>query len=124
MAKSREFTEYSQTVEDADGDEHTHVSRVHIVTRDTQGEVTVRGVGQVNVTPGSVLVETDRPDQYDVISASDWEKMNMTEGDGGTAPIPVDDSTAYPVDTAVDDSDSDFADDEIVPANGGGKHGR
>lgn len=106
--KDREFTDYVSTVEDEDGDEHSYTSRVHVVTKDTAGEVSVRGVGQVHVTAGSVLAETDRPGVYDVIPAKDWENMGLTPANEPAPAAPSGDVDATSLDTT--DEFDPFAD--------------
>lgn len=83
--KELEFAEFTNTYEDADGDEHQTTTRAHVVTKDTAREVTVRGMGQVNVGVGTVLVETDRPGVYDTISKKDWDASGYMDASAPTA---------------------------------------
>jgi hypothetical protein len=75
----REFTEYEGTGSDQDGEDVTSTVRAHVVTKDTAGEVTTR-TGNQNVSVGQVLVETDRPGVYDVLSADEWDSTDYSDG--------------------------------------------
>lgn len=68
--------------------------RAHVVTDDTAGEVNTM-VGAREVRKGDVLVESDRPGQYDVYNADMWSELTTS-----SAP------TKDPV--TVDDSDDDY----------------
>lgn len=82
----REFQEYTAVGKDANGDDVELTTRAHVVTSDTAGEVNVRGLGAQNVPAGSVLVETDRPGVYDVITGKDWESMGLASA--SAVPVP------------------------------------
>jgi len=72
MVAEKEFKDYTATYEDADGDKHKSTVRAHVVTEATAGTVVTR-TGTQDVDKGSVIVETDRPGVYDVLSADDWK---------------------------------------------------
>lgn len=78
----REFVEY----EAADG---SSTIQAHIVTEETAGEVFTR-VGSTQVGPGSVIIATDRPEVFDVLSEEQWNATGYS--DAATAPDAPSDS--------------------------------
>lgn len=67
---SVEFTEFSN--------DSGFTTKAHVVTDETSGMYVLSTSSQEQFVPsGSVLVPGSRPDVYDVVSAADWEKMNM-----------------------------------------------
>lgn len=78
-----EFKEYRQN---ADGP----VTRAAVLTDSEAGPYVIQGfTGETYVGPGAVLVETARPGVYDMVSAKDWEAMEMRDGDFPVADIGV-----------------------------------
>lgn len=70
MAK-REFVEFTGVGQDADGEDVESTIKAHVVTKETAGEYVGRD-GNAQVREGQVLIETDRPGIYDVLSAEQW----------------------------------------------------
>jgi hypothetical protein len=76
------FDDYHHTYKDVHGNDNTTTVRAHVVTtdtakvRDTDGRTISREVatrtGSVTVKPGDVMIETERPGQYDVQTADEW----------------------------------------------------
>jgi hypothetical protein len=82
MAKELEFEEHTAQVPDADGDNHPHVVTAAKVTKENYRAVggenrTVNVVGSVPVTlkPGHVVVKTDNPNEYEVHTSDQWDKL-------------------------------------------------
>lgn len=83
-----EFKEYSAKVTDADGDDHTVISRAAAVDAETAksiGDVQTR-IGTQRLNDGDYVVETSRPGVYDVFSAKDWEANGFQSGDSPSGP--------------------------------------
>lgn len=77
-----EFVEYTQP-------ETGFKTLAHVVTEDTAGEYVLSTSSQSQyVAPGNVLVPGSRPDQYEAVSAKDWDAMSMV---GGPDPVDEDD---------------------------------
>lgn len=85
MAVKREFQEFTGIGTDQDGEDSESTITAHVVTKDTSGEVTTR-TGNETVRAGSVLVETDRPGIYDVLSADQWASTGYGQ-EAATAPV-------------------------------------
>ncbi|SRR6266496_1963999 len=90
MAKELDFQEYSATITDDDGDEHTTTVRAAVITDDlvylidpNTGNKVRREVktptGGRQVSLGDVYVETERPGIYDYLTGEAW----ATTGYGG-----------------------------------------
>lgn len=71
--KPIDFKEFTAKVKDNDGDEHESTVLAHVVTNDTQGRSVATRTGSYETVEGNVLVQTDRPGVYDVLSADAWK---------------------------------------------------
>lgn len=79
MAKGFDFKDTKTAVKDSDGDSHDHSVSAARVTKDNAGEVRTRG-GVRTVVPGDVLVTTDAPDVYDVLTSDQWKATGYSSG--------------------------------------------
>lgn len=81
----REFVEY----EAADGGSTV---KAHVVTEETAGEVFTR-VGTQNVSAGDVIVATERPEVFDVMSADQWNNTGYADTAGSAFDAGSDDNS-------------------------------
>lgn len=79
MAKGFEFKDAKTSVKDDDGDTHEHTVSAARVTKETAREVRTRG-GVRTVVAGDVLVNTDIPDVYDVLTSDQWKDTGYSSG--------------------------------------------
>lgn len=81
MTKEMEFRDYTARVEDSDGDPHESTVRAHVVNDDTKDREIVTRVGTQVVAKDHVLVETDAPGVYDVLTPDAWKSTGYAAGD-------------------------------------------
>ncbi len=79
MTKELNFKDTSTSVKDDDGDSHEHTVSAARVTKATEREVRTRG-GVRTVVAGDVLVATDVPDVYDVLTSDQWKATGYSTG--------------------------------------------
>lgn len=73
MAKTLKFTDYTAEYEDSDGDKHTSVVSAARVTADNKGREVNTRTGAVTLSAGNVVVATDNPNVFDVVTAEQWK---------------------------------------------------
>ena len=66
------FSEYDAPIVDEDGDDTGDVSTVRACVLTEKTEINTRTGAQV-VPKGSVVIETDRPGTYDVLTGDQWK---------------------------------------------------
>lgn len=93
MSEGYDFQEYTATVDSGDGEQESTVQAATVTAEQAGNDVNTRA-GVQSVNEGDVLVQTEQPGVYDVLSADDWSGTGYASGGTTVAPGSGDDAGA------------------------------
>jgi hypothetical protein len=79
-------------------DNQTSTVRAHFVTKEEAGQQVETTAGVQQVQEGTVLVETSRPDRYDILTKEQWDASGYGKEKDSPAPVPAHAEDAPPLD--------------------------